>query len=121
MSGSSEDFKVKIASFLDTNEKIKNLKKELKDLTQKKQRFEEEIKNWMISNEKQQIKSELGNIVLYNKKVSKGGFSKDLVKEKISNEMGELVNHDKLEKLAENLFKKEFDVQEALKVVKKNN
>ena len=120
MSFSSDEVKIKIKEFLDTNEKIKDLKKELKELTQKKQQRELEIKEWMITNEKQQIKSDLGNIVLYNKKVSKGGFSKDTIKEKISNEMGELVNHSQLEKLTENLFKKEFDIQEALKIVKKN-
>lgn len=105
----------KIKEFLDVNEQIKELKKTLKDLTEKKKQRENEIKEWMISNEKQQIQSSIGKIVLYNKKVSKGGFSKDLVKEKITNQIGNVKN---LDRLTEELFKKEYDVQEALKIVK---
>lgn len=111
----SEELKVKTKEFLDINEQIKELKKTLKELTEKKQQHEKEIKEWMISNEKQQIKSDLGNIVLYNKKVSKGSFTKDIVKEKITNQMGNVQN---LDKLTEELFKKETTFEEALKIVK---
>lgn len=115
---SSDDFKLKIKQFLEVNDQIKTLRKELKERLQEKQKHEDEIKEWMIANEKQQIKSDFGNIVLYNKKVSKGGFSKDHIREKIENELG---NSSKAEQLTENLFKKEFELQEALKIVKKNS
>jgi hypothetical protein len=109
------DYNTDIKNYLELTETIKNLRKDLKDLVTKKKEYELKIKEWMVSNGQQQIKSDSGKIVLYTKKVSKGSFTKEAIKEKLSKKINDPVKTDQL---TEHLCEKEFVMEEAIKVVK---
>lgn len=104
-----------IKNYLELTETIKNNRKDLKDLLAKQKEYELKIKEWMVLNGQQQIKSDSGKIVLYTKKVSKGSFTKEAIKEKLLKKINDPV---KTEQLTEHLCEKNFVMEEAIKVVK---
>lgn len=91
----------------------KELKSELKDLKKKQTELEEQIKQIMEKSNSHQ----LGNVILYKKKVFKSEIDKKTVRDKIGKEIGDPIKTDNL---TEEIFKKEISYKNLVKIIDKN-
>jgi predicted amino acid racemase len=90
---------------------INELKMKLRDLKKKSMELESEI----IETMQKENTEQLGNVVLYKKKVFKAELDKKTVRDKIASQLHDPVKTDNL---TEQLFRKEVTYKDTIKVVK---
>lgn len=107
----------RLATFIETQKSLGDLRKQVLTLKKTCDKLESEIKEYMTNNELDSISIKGGEIVLYNKKVSKT-FSKENIVENLKNELNGDTN--KAEKLADSILKnKIFNLEPKVKAVLK--
>jgi hypothetical protein len=104
----------RFADYLSINKQITELRKQVKDLKDKSDSLEKEIKNYMTENDMNSICLKEGEIVLYSKKVNQS-FKKESIVEKLTEKL-----HDaqKAEELTQSILSnKKFILEDKVKAV----
>jgi DNA repair ATPase RecN len=110
----SKEIQAQFAEYLNLNRELSKLRKQQKELKNKADNLEKQIKDYMTHNEMDSISLKEGEIVLYSKKISQT-FKKDSIIEKLTEKLND---SQKAEELANSIISnKKFLVEDKIKAV----
>lgn len=110
----SQSIQEKFSAFISVNKDLGSLRKQIKDLKNKADALEKEIKNYMTSNDMDSISTKDGEIVLYSRKISQT-FKKETIVEKLTEKLNDSV---KAEELTQSIMQnKKFLVEDKVKAI----
>lgn len=116
---SSSQIQAKFSEYINLNRELSNMRKQQKEIKNKADALEKQIKEYMTNNDMDSISLKEGEIVLYSKKISQT-FKKESIVEKLTEKLND---SQKAEELAQSIVSnKKFLVEDKIKaVIKKKN
>ena len=115
----NQSIQAKFSEYINLNRELSNMRKQQKEVKNKAESLEKQIKEYMTNNDMDSISLKEGEIVLYSKKISQT-FKKESIVEKLTEK---LKDSQKAEELAQSIVSnKKFLVEDKIKaVIKKRN
>jgi hypothetical protein len=110
----SNQIQEKLNEYLTINKDLKVLRKHQRELKQKSDLLEKEIKNYMTDNDMDSIALKEGEIILYAKKIPQT-FKKEVIIEKLTEKLND---SQKAEELTQSILQnKKFVVEDKIRAV----